>query len=73
MSDLSQTSKAVMQAATNGNSYCMDDAVYKQCIASALRAAVNEVKFFDQLGLTAYGGYAQAQRQILAIAEELSN
>ena len=44
---------------------------YGDCLAAALRAAADQVRFHDQLGLTAYGGHAQAQRQILAIADEL--
>ena len=40
-------------------------------IAAALRAAADHIQFQDQLGLTAYGGHSQAQRQLLAIAAEL--
>ena len=39
--------------------------------AAALRAAADVTRFQDQLGLTAYGGFAQAQNQFLAIAAEL--
>ena len=46
---------------------------HHQCeaIAAALRAAANQMRYSDQLGLTGFGGYVQAQDQILAIAAEL--
>jgi hypothetical protein len=56
------------------------DAVEDDCIhptdlhriaAAALRAAADQVQFEGQLGMTAYGGHAQAQSQLLAIAAEL--
>ena len=40
MTELSPTAQAVMIAATNGNTNVINDPVYKQCIAAALRAAV---------------------------------
>lgn len=40
-------------------------------IAGALRAAADQMRYTDQLGLTGFGGYTQAQDQILAIADEL--
>ena len=40
-------------------------------VAAALRAAADQLQFHNQLGLNAYGGYAQAQSQLLAIAAEL--
>ena len=39
MNDLSPAAAAVMIAATNGNFNVVDDPVYKQCIAAALKAA----------------------------------
>lgn len=36
---LSRAAQAVMNAATNGNTNVVNDPVYKQCIAVALRAA----------------------------------
>ena len=45
----------------------------RDCIAAALRAAANQMRYSDQLGLTGFGGYIQAQDQILAIADELEN
>ena len=43
MTDLSPAAQAVMIAATNGNFNVVDDPVYKQCIAAALVAAVDQV------------------------------
>ena len=71
MTNLSPATQAVMIAATNGNFNVVDDPVYKQCIAAALRAAANQMRYSDQLGLTGFGGYVQAQDQFLAIAAEL--
>ena len=42
-------------------------------LAAAIRAAVEQISFQDQLGLTAYGGHSQAQSQLLAIVSELEN
>jgi hypothetical protein len=39
--------------------------------AAALRAAAEQVRYKGELGMTAYGGHAQALRQILDIATEL--
>ena len=39
--------------------------------AAALRAVANHIQYKDDLGMTAYGGHAQALRQILDIATEL--
>jgi len=43
MTNLSPTAQAVMDAATNGNINVVNDPVYKQCIAAALRAAADQV------------------------------
>ena len=40
-------------------------------LAAALRAAADQMRYTDQLGITGFGGYTQAQDQILAIADEL--
>ena len=40
---LSPAAAAVMIAATNGNFNVVDDPVYKQCIAAALKAAADQV------------------------------
>ncbi len=44
---------------------------HKPRIAAALRTAADQMRYTDQLGLTGFGGYTQAQEQILAIADEL--
>lgn len=41
---LSPAAQAVMIAATNGNTNVIDDPVYRQCIAAAVRAAVGQVR-----------------------------
>jgi hypothetical protein len=43
MTDLSRPAQAVMNAATNGNTNVVNDPVYRQCIAAALRAAADQV------------------------------
>jgi hypothetical protein len=43
MTELSLAAQAVMIAATNGNTNIINDPVYKQCIAAALRAAADQV------------------------------
>jgi hypothetical protein len=40
---LSPAAQAIMVAATNGNINVVNDPVYKQCIAAALRAAADQV------------------------------
>ena len=40
---LSHAAQAIMVAATNGNFNVVNDPVYKQCIAAALRAAANDL------------------------------
>jgi len=39
---LSPAAQAIMVAATNGNFNVVNDPVYKQCIAAALRAAADQ-------------------------------
>jgi hypothetical protein len=41
--------------------------------AAIIRAAADQIQFEGQLGMTAYGGHAQAQSQLLDIAAELEN
>ena len=43
MAELSPAAQAVMIAATNGNTNVVNDPVYRQCIAAALRAAADRV------------------------------
>ena len=43
MTELSPAAQAIMVAATNGNFNVVNDPVYKQCIAAALRAAADQV------------------------------
>ena len=43
MTDLSPAARAVMTAGTMGNPNVINDPVYRQCIAAALRAAADQV------------------------------
>ena len=43
MTNLSPTALAVMTAGTMGNSNVINDPVYRQCIAAALRAAADQL------------------------------
>lgn len=47
------------------------NAVARSFMAAILRIVANGIRFQDHPGMTAYGGHAQAQRQILDIANEL--
>jgi hypothetical protein len=51
--------------------YSTDDDLAGPALAAALRAAAYQIQFEGQLGMTAYGGHAQAQRQLNTIADEL--
>ena len=78
MTDLSPTASAVMIAATNGNFNLVDDPVYKQCIAAALRAAADQV-VPEQLEEPTGSGFrwgvwaakSGVRAKLLAIAAEL--
>ena len=59
MAELSPQTQAVLAAYLDGG------------LSASLQAAADQIRFEDQVGLTAYGGHAQAQRQLLAIAAEL--
>lgn len=59
MTELSPRTQAVLAAYLDGG------------LSASLQAAADQIRFEDQVGLTAYGGHAQAQRQLLAIAAEL--
>jgi hypothetical protein len=75
MTELSPAAQAIMVAATNGNINVVNDPVYKQCIAAALRAAADQVlpEEGDPIyGLTPTGADRQiVRRKFLAIAAEL--
>ena len=45
MTDLSPAALAVMTAGTMGNPNVINDPVYRQCIAAALRAAAEELGY----------------------------
>ena len=64
MAELSPSAEAVLDAA-------LPHVVHRYSVAAAFRAAADQVRYSDQLGLTGFGGYVQAQDQILAIAAEL--
>ena len=75
---LSPAAQAIMVAATNGNFNVVNDSVYKQCIAAALRAAADQVKHEFPLGpeYTEWdsghdAGIRRALNKFLAIAAEL--
>ena len=66
MTDLSPQAQAIWDAWWNAsNKYAVQD------LGVVIRTAANQIRFQDQLGLTAYGGHTQAQNQLLAIAAEL--
>lgn len=65
---LSPAAQAVMIAATNGNTNVVNDPVYRQCIAAALRAAVRNNIYNDD-----YGNEYINANDILAIVTELEN
>jgi hypothetical protein len=44
---LSPAAQAIMVAATNGNFNVVNDPVYKQCIAAALRAAADQMSCYQ--------------------------
>lgn len=64
MTDLSPAAQAVLDAANGAQSYGPDDCLNESCwiAAAALRAAVQELKYF---GVT--------EKNILAIVDELEN
>jgi len=81
MADLSPAAQAIMIAATNGNFNVVNDPVYKQCIAAALRAAADQL-FKTEILPPGYAYSAPAEmwhyefrlkahRNLCAIAAEL--
>ena len=75
MTDLSPAALAVMIAGTMGNPNVINDPVYRQCIAAALRAATDQVAPDDAVEPRNYLPVAlECQRiraELLAIATEL--
>lgn len=69
MTDLSPAAQAVLDAF---NREARPEPHHqREAIAAALRTAAKSIRFDPELGMTAYGGHAQAQKQILSIADEL--
>jgi len=71
MTDLSHITQQVLSDVMYRMSAGESDSYARWIAAAALRSAALQIQFKDQLGLTAYGGHAQAQDQLLAIADEL--
>ena len=70
MTELSPAAQAVLDATgTTGTPL----ELAARGVAAALQAAADQIQFEGQLGMTAYGGHAQAQSQLFAIAAELDN
>jgi hypothetical protein len=72
MAELSPAKK-IMVAATNGNFNVVNDPVYKQCIAAALRAAADQVAspIPDDCTADVFNRQLEIRHQLLAIAAEL--
>jgi hypothetical protein len=75
---LSPAALAVMTAGTMGNPNVINDPVYRQCLAAALRAAAErlDVTNGECPGVTPFEigflkGAARCQKELLAIADEL--
>ena len=68
---LSRAAQAVLDAYIDAPCGTPSSAWFTVSVAAALRAAADQIQFEGQLGMTAYGGHAQAQSQLLAIAAEL--
>jgi hypothetical protein len=71
MSELSPAAQEVLDAYYTYADLLNREVSHEEMLAAALRAAADQVRFHNQLGLNAYGGHAQAQNQLLAIADEL--
>jgi hypothetical protein len=70
MTELSPAAQAVLDAVVDG-ALPSFHVIGRAMASAALRAAADKIRFQDQLGLTAYGGFSHAQDQFLAIAIEL--
>jgi len=75
---LSLAAQAIMVAATNGNFNVVNDPVYKQCIAAALRAAADQVvpqtptsEYLEDYEFGGWDARRDARNELLAIAAEL--
>jgi hypothetical protein len=74
---LSPAALAVMTAGTMGNPNVINDPVYRQCIAAALRAAADQVvpepseSDKGSLSLAAIRNRCKVRDELLAIAAEL--
>ena len=72
MTDLSPAAQAVMTAGTMGNPNVINDPVYRQCIAAALRAAADQVEdLYCDGDVEDSPGIVFALRQLMLIAAEL--
>ena len=79
MTDLSPAAQAVMTAGTMGNPNVINDPVYRQCIAAALRAAAEQVisplpppcEDFDEYAQGFLAAHVKYRAELLAIATEL--
>ncbi len=73
MTNLSPAARAILQAFDDRHELLgpFEGNWQEVCLAAALRAAAYQIQFEGQLGMTAYGGHAQAQRQLNTIANEL--
>jgi hypothetical protein len=73
MSELSPTAAAVMSAGTMGNPNLVNDMVYRQCIAAALRTAANHVISPDSLMDMSFYNRTRIdiRHEFLSIAAEL--
>lgn len=71
MNDISKTARAVMLAAANGNLNVVDDPVYKQCIAAAIRTAAEELQY--TLFLPGNDARVVDSKSLFELASELEN
>ena len=71
MTELSPAAQAVMTAGTMGNPNVINDPVYRQCIAAALRAAADQVVPNDELAAPVWTEREEVRAALLAIATEL--
>jgi len=71
MENISLATQTVLSDVMYRMSAGESDSYARLIAAAAIRSAALQIQFQDQLGLTAYGGHAQAQDQLLYIANEL--